>query len=150
MSLHIVRRTRWRIGLIAGGLATLLGAGVVAAVSAHAATGCRVVYSVASQWSGGFVANVDITNLGEPINGWNLAWTFPSGQQVTQVWNATTAPSGSQTVARNVSYNAAIATNGMVSFGFIGSWTGGNNPPTAFALNGVTCDGTTGPTTGEM
>jgi hypothetical protein len=38
---------------------------------------------------GGFQANVTITNLGDRIDGWTLAWTFPTGQKTTQSWNAT-------------------------------------------------------------
>src|SRR5581483_980937 len=97
------------------------------------------------QWSGGFQAGVTITNLGDAVSGWRLAWTFPSGQQVTQVWNATVTFSGAQVTAANVSYNSAIPTNGSVSFGFLGSWSASNTSPTSFALNGVTCTGGTGP-----
>ncbi|GAA4723960.1 hypothetical protein Prum_084450 [Phytohabitans rumicis] len=131
---------------MAGGAAALLAAGVMVAVSAQAAAGCRVTYSVASQWPGGFTGNVAVTNLGDPINGWSLVWTFPNGQAVTQAWNAAVTSSGSQVTARNVSYNAAIATNATVSFGFNGSWTGSNTAPTSFALNGTVCTGSVGGT----
>lgn len=141
-----LRRIRRQIGMIAGGMATLLVAGTVVATSAHAAAGCRVAYTVASQWPGGFTANVDVTNLGDPVNGWALTWAFPSGQQVTQAWNATVTSSGAQTTARNVSYNANVATNATVSFGFNGSWSGGNTAPTSFALNDVSCTGSVGGT----
>ncbi|MEJ3746168.1 cellulase family glycosylhydrolase [Actinomycetes bacterium KLBMP 9797] len=140
-------RNHWRVGLIAGGAATLLAAGTMVAVNAQAAAGCRVAYTVASQWSGGFTANVGVTNLGDPVNGWSLVWTFPSGQQVTQAWNATVTSSGAQVTATNASYNAGIATNATVSFGFNGSWTGSNPVPTSFSLNGVACTGSVGPST---
>ncbi|MFD1150265.1 cellulase family glycosylhydrolase [Saccharothrix hoggarensis] len=129
-------------------MATLLaGMGVVAVTNAEAAAGCKVVYSVPSQWQGGFTGNVAVTNLGDPVSGWRLTWAFPSGQTVTQAWNATVTTSGSQVTATNASYNANIATNGTVSFGFNGSWTGSNTAPTSFALNGVTCTGGTATTT---
>nr|WP_184847466.1 cellulase family glycosylhydrolase [Allocatelliglobosispora scoriae] len=125
---------------------------MITAVSAQAAAGCRVAYAVSSQWTGGFTANVTVTNLGDPLTGWNLAWTFPSGQQVTQAWNATVTSSGAQVTAANMSYNGAVATNATVSFGFNGSWSGSNATPTAFTLNGVTCtggvSGTASPTAG--
>jgi endoglucanase len=143
-----MRRTRWRLGLVAAATAGLVAvAGIVMATSAQAAVGCRVTYSAGSQWPGGFTANVGITNLGDPINGWSLVWTFPSGQQVTQAWNATVTSSGGQATATNASYNGAIATNATVSFGFNGSWSGTNTAPTSFALNGVTCTGSVGGTT---
>jgi len=153
MNLQRLRRTRLRVGLVAGGVAALLVAWGMAAVSAQAAAGCRVTYAVPAQWQGGFTAGVDVTNLGEPVNGWSLAWTFPSGQRVTQAWNATVTSSGDRTTATNAGYNAAIATNATVSFGFNGSWSGSNAAPTSFALNGVTCtgtvDGTTSPSPGQ-
>ena len=138
----------WRRRLVAAGIATLMvGTGLAVATTAQAAAGCRVAYSVPSQWPGGFTANVNITNLGDPINGWRLVWTFPSGQQVTQAWNATITPSGGTVTATNMSYNAAIATNATVSFGFNGSWSGSNTVPASFTLNGVICTGSVGGTT---
>ncbi|GAA0374605.1 hypothetical protein GCM10009541_16320 [Micromonospora gifhornensis] len=143
-----LRRTRWRLGVVGAGVAALLaGVGLVSAGAAHAAAGCRVVYSAPSQWPGGFTANVDLTNLGDPLNGWRLTWTFPSGQRVTQAWNATVTSAGNDVTAANVSYNATLGTNQTVSFGFNGSWSGSNTAPTSFALNGVTCTGSVGPTT---
>ncbi|WP_431729147.1 cellulase family glycosylhydrolase [Verrucosispora sp. TAA-831] len=144
-----LRRTRWRFGLVTSGIAVLLaGVGLVNAGAAYAAAGCRVVYSAPSQWPGGFTANVDLTNLGDPVNGWRLTWTFPSGQRVTQAWNATVTATGNDVTATNVGYNAALGTNQSVSFGFNGTYTGTSNAaPTSFALNGVTCTGSVGPTT---
>jgi len=146
MSSHSVRKIPWRASVVAGGMAALLLAGVVVTTSAQAAAGCRVAYAVSAQWPGGFTANVNVTNLGDPINGWDLAWTFPSGQRVTHPWNATVTSAGSQVTATNMSYNATIATNATVSFGFNGAWSTSNTPPTAFSLNGVACTGNVGPT----
>ncbi|HET9516684.1 MAG TPA: cellulase family glycosylhydrolase, partial [Actinoplanes sp.] len=99
-------------------------------------------------WGGGFQANVDVTNLGDPIAGWRLTWTFPSGQQVGNMWNATATTSGSKVTAADAGYNGALATNATVSFGFVGSWTSSNTTPTSFSLNGVECTGNVGgPTT---
>jgi hypothetical protein len=114
----------------------LAGVGaVVAAPPASAAVGCRVGYTVTATWPGGFGANVTITNLGDPINGWTLVWSYAAGQAVTQAWNATVTQSGSQVTARNVGYNGSLATNGNTSFGFNGSWNGSNPAPTSFTLN---------------
>ncbi|RQW90725.1 cellulose-binding domain-containing protein, partial [Micromonospora chalcea] len=141
------RTARLRVGLVAATAATLVVGTALLATNAQAAAGCRVTYTTASQWPGGFTANVDVTNLGDPVNGWTLRWTFPSGQRVTQAWSATVTSSGADVTATNVGYNGAIATNGTVSFGFNGSWTGANTAPTAFTLNGVACTGGVGGTT---
>ncbi|MBO3095012.1 cellulase family glycosylhydrolase [Cellulomonas dongxiuzhuiae] len=124
-------------------LVALVG-GLLPAVGAQGAAGCRVEYTVPSQWPGGFTADVTVTNLGDALDGWRLAWTFPSGQRVTQSWNATTSTSGGQVVATNAAYNARVASGGSVSFGFLGSWTGSNAAPTTFTLDGVTCTGQVG------
>ncbi|GGN44168.1 aryl-phospho-beta-D-glucosidase BglC (GH1 family) [Actinoplanes campanulatus] len=144
MDVWSARRTRSRAGLVAVLAAALLVAGVTTATSAQAATGCRVMYAVSAQWSGGFTADVRVTNLGDPIAGWNLGWTFASGQRVTQAWNATVSAAGNRVTATNAAWNGSVATGATVSFGFNGSWTGGNPVPESFDLNGVACTGSVG------
>jgi hypothetical protein len=145
-----VNRVRARnAGLVAAGTALLASATAVVALPAGAAAaGCAVNYAVSSQWPGGFGANVTVTNLGDPLTGWTVTWSFGAGQTVTQAWNTSLTQSGAAVTARNVSYNGTVGTNGTVSFGFNGSSTGSNPAPTSFAVNGVTCTGSTGPTTG--
>ncbi|MGB2567002.1 cellulose binding domain-containing protein [Micromonospora citrea] len=145
-----VRKARgpWRSALVLATTTVLAAAGVATAVTAQAAAGCRVDYRVSSEWSGGFNADVTVTNLGDAINGWKLTWTFTGGQQVTQAWNASIPSGTSNITATNVSYNAAVASGGSVSFGFTGSTSGANPSPTTFALNGTTCTGAPAPTTG--
>ncbi|MFI7630491.1 arabinofuranosidase catalytic domain-containing protein [Microbispora rosea] len=127
---------------LAIGLVAVAGAvGALTAPAAHAATGCRVDYSVTNQWPGGFGANVSIDNLGDPVNGWKLTWSFSAGQTITQLWNGTYTQSGSQVTVTNASYNGAIPSGGSTSFGFNGAFNGSNPAPSSFALNGVTCTG---------
>jgi rhamnogalacturonan endolyase len=145
-----LRKAR-RIALVATAATAVAATGTIVAVNAYAAAGCRVDYAIASQWQGGFGANVTITNLGDAVNGWTLTWTYTAGQTVTQAWNATVTQSGSTVSAKDAGYNASIATNGTASFGFNGSWNNSSNPvPASFSLNGTTCTGataTSGPVT---
>jgi endoglucanase len=109
-----------------------------------AAQGCKVDYTVTSQWNGGFQAGVKITNLGDPVSGWSLAVVFPnSSQRVTQGWNATWTQSGATATATNVDWNRTLSTGASTDLGFVGSWSGSNPTPTSFALNGVACTGST-------
>ncbi|HYN96691.1 MAG TPA: cellulose binding domain-containing protein [Pilimelia sp.] len=127
---------------------TVLGAGVYTITAASAATGCRVDYSITNSWQGGFGANVNITNLGDPLTSWRLTWSFGAGQQITQAWNATVTSSGSQFTATNVSYNGSLGTGASTAFGFNGT-SGSTNPePESFSLNGTVCTGAVGATTG--
>ncbi|TDC93314.1 rhamnogalacturonan lyase [Nonomuraea deserti] len=112
---------------------------------AAAAVACEVDYAVATQWSGGFTGNVTIRNVGEPVNGWHLDWSFTAGQRITQAWNATATQNGSAVRAEDAGYNAAIPQGGSTTFGFNASWNGSENPaPASFALNGATCTGDPG------
>ena len=62
--------------------------------SAQAAAGCRVTYTVTNQWPTGFGASVNIDNLGDPVNGWRLTWSFGAGQTITQLWSGSVTQSG--------------------------------------------------------
>jgi poly(3-hydroxybutyrate) depolymerase len=102
---------------------------------------CRATATV-NAWNNGLTANVTVTNTGgSAINGWNLAFTLPSGQTITGGWNATYSPTSGRVTATNVSYNASLAPGASVSFGFQATHSGNNGAPTAYALNGSTCTG---------
>ena len=135
------RSRRTNVAVASAG-AVLLGSAALAVTlpASAAAAGCSVNYT-ATQWQGGFGANVSIKNLGDALSSWSLTWTYGAGQTVTASWNTALTQSGSAVTAKNVSYNGSIGTNGEVSFGFNGSWTGSNPAPTDFALNGVACTG---------
>ncbi|MCW6008759.1 CotH kinase family protein [Micromonospora sp. CPCC 205371] len=92
-------------------------------------SGCTATYSVTSQWTGGFQAEVRVAAGSAPISGWTVTWTFANGQSLSQAWNATVTISGTAVTARNVSYNGALGAGASTTFGFIGSWTGSNGVP---------------------
>jgi len=101
---------------------------------------CRVAYTTQSQWGGGFVAQVTITNTGSSaVNGWTLKFTFPCDQKITSGWNGTPSQSGENVTITNASYNATIAAGASTSLGFQGTWTSSDAAPTAFTLNGNSC-----------
>jgi beta-xylosidase len=141
-----VRLERPRLWLVTAAVAAVTAAGVVTAVSAQAAAGCKVTYTVTNQWQGGFGASVTVDNLGDPVTSWQLTWAFTAGQTVTQLWNGTVSQSGAQVTVANAAWNGGIPAGGSVGFGFNGT-SGSTNPvPATFALNGVTCTGTVPPT----
>ncbi|MEU4423268.1 cellulose binding domain-containing protein [Actinoplanes sp. NPDC024001] len=100
---------------------------------------CRVSYAT-NVWSNGFTANVTVANTGNAaINGWNLAFTLPSGQSVTNSWGTTLSGTSGAVTARNVGYNGAIAAGSSATFGFQGTYSGSFASPSTFTLNGTTC-----------
>ncbi|MCE6998698.1 cellulose binding domain-containing protein [Saccharothrix sp. S26] len=114
---------------------------------AAAAAGCRVDYSVPSQWPGGFGATVAVTNLGDAVSGWRLSWAFRGDERITQSWNGTHTQSGAQVTVANAAWNGGLATGATVSFGFNATTSAPAAVPSSFTLNGVVCTGTTTTTT---
>ena len=128
--------------------AAVLAAALTAAVTisgapeAQAATGCRVDYQVTNEWQGGFIAALNVTNLGDAVNGWRLTWSFGAGQTVSQSWNGTVRQSGAQVTVDNVAYNGSLGTGASAGVGFVAN--GPTAPvPSDFALNGTACTGST-------
>ncbi|GAA2337087.1 cellulose binding domain-containing protein [Dactylosporangium salmoneum] len=98
-----------------------------ASASPSASTGtsaCTATYKVTNQWQGGFQAEVTVKAT-TAITGWTTRFTFANGEQVTQSWNATLTQSGAAVTASNVAWNGTLAAGATVSYGFIGSGTGG-------------------------
>ncbi|MFJ3309862.1 PHB depolymerase family esterase [Streptomyces sp. NPDC086549] len=103
------------------------------------AGGCKVTVTT-NAWNTGLTASVTVTNTGTTaVDGWRLGFTLPSGQTITNGWNATYSPASGAVTATNVSYNAAIAPNGSVGIGYQATHTGNSAAPTAYTLNGTTC-----------
>ncbi|GHF47845.1 cellulase family glycosylhydrolase [Streptomyces griseosporeus] len=103
-------------------------------------TGCSVAYRVAGEWPGGFQGEITVRNTGTTaVNGWTLAFTFPSGQTVTNMWGGTPTQTGAAVTVASASYTAAIPAAGSVSVGFTGTKGTANTAPTSFTLNGRTC-----------
>jgi len=110
---------------------------------------CQVTYTKSWEGGNGFGANVVITNNGPAItNGWTLVFNFPNGQRLQNGWPVSfTQPAGSATltIASNAAWNQSIGSGGSFTAGFNGTFSGTNNSPTAFTLNGTACNGGTTP-----
>jgi endoglucanase len=106
---------------------------------------CQVTYTKSWEGGNGFGASIAITNTGPAItNGWTLLFSFPNGQRVGNGWPVSfsqPANSAQVTVASNAQWNQSIANGATFTAGFNGTFSGANNPPTTFTLNGTTCNG---------
>jgi cellulase/cellobiase CelA1 len=113
---------------------------VVTTTTPPPARTCRVAYRTTAEWTGGFVAEVTVTNTGTtPVDGWTLAFTAGGDQQITSAWHATVSQAGAEVTLTAASWNRAIAPGGSVTAGLIGRWSAGNAPPTSATLNGSAC-----------
>jgi hypothetical protein len=100
----------------------------------------RVTYKTGSQWSGGFVADVTVTNTGTTaVDGWALAFTFGGDQRITNAWNATFTQTGADATLTGATWNRAIPPGGTVQAGLMGTWRASAAPPTTATLNGAPC-----------
>ncbi|MEZ0114564.1 endoglucanase [Catenulispora sp. EB89] len=94
-------------------------------------SGCTAAYAVSNQWNNGFTATVTITNTGTAAtHSWQVGWTWPSSQQVSNAWNATESHSGQNETFTAVSSDAVVAPGATTSFGFQASYSGTNPAPT--------------------
>jgi cellulase/cellobiase CelA1 len=93
---------------------------------------CSATYSVVNTWPGGFQAQLVVDNTGSAtLNSWQLGWTFPDGQAVTDLWNGSYTQSGGSVTVTNESYNGTLAPGASTTLGFNGSWSGSNTSPSS-------------------
>ena len=84
--------------------------------------GCTATWSVTNSWSGGFQLGFTVTDSGTAaISGWNVGYSWPGSQTISQIWNATETQSGAAVTASNLSYNGALSPGGSTTFGLLGS-----------------------------
>jgi hypothetical protein len=109
---------------------------------------CAVDYTIANDWGSGATVSVDVINNDSvPIDGWMLEWTFPGNQQITNLWGGSYTQNDTSVAVTNASWNRVIGANGgSVNFGFNVQYSGANEIPAQFTLNGVVCGGQPGPT----
>ncbi|WP_433294851.1 cellulose binding domain-containing protein [Actinoplanes sp. CA-030573] len=101
---------------------------------------CTVAYKSTSEWPGGFVAEVTVTNQRTTaVDNWTLVLTAGGDQRVTSAWNATVQQAGATITLTGERWNRTIAAGGSVTAGMLGRWTASNARPTAAVLNGAAC-----------
>ncbi|MBO4209309.1 cellulose binding domain-containing protein, partial [Micromonospora echinofusca] len=102
-------------------------------------TGCTVVYTP-NAWTGGFTAEIRVTNRGGALNGWTVSFTAGAGVQLSNGWNGRWSQSGQQLTVSNESWNGSVPGGGTINVGFQGTYTGSSLPaPSGFTLNGTPC-----------
>ena len=88
-------------------------------------SGCSAAYSVVNSWSGGYQAQVVVTNTGSgTLNGWQLEWAFPGSEDITNLWNGTCTQSGAQVTVSNASYDGSLAPGATATVGFTANGSG--------------------------
>jgi len=107
-----------------------------AAVSASS-TGngsCIATIAIASHWSNqgtsGLTSNVTVQAKSGNLSSWQVRFTLPTGEKITNSWNVVTTGSSGQVTAGNETYNGNLAAGQSTSFGFQASSSGSDLLPT--------------------
>ena len=112
-----------------------------ATTQAAAAGGCHVSYLDQNDWGAGFTGALSITNNGSTAwTSWTVTWSYSGSQQIYQSWDGNYTQSGQQVAIANAAWNGSVAAGGTVSgIGWNANYSGTNNNPTTFYVNGVLC-----------
>jgi cellulose 1,4-beta-cellobiosidase len=114
----------------------------VMATTSTPGVSCHISYSIQSSWGTGFDAAINITNTGSTaISSWTLTWTWSGNQQLTQANGSTGSQSGQNVTLTSLSWDGSIAAGATLSgdVSIAASYSGTNNNPTTFYLNGSQC-----------
>jgi hypothetical protein len=100
---------------------------------------CVARQTVQSQWPGGYVASVQITNASpSALTGWSFAWTFPGTQQVSNLWGAQSwTQTGPRVTLAGPPWAPIAGNGGTATVGFVGQGVPGNLA--AVTLDGMSC-----------
>ncbi|HEV7965386.1 MAG TPA: cellulose binding domain-containing protein [Actinoplanes sp.] len=143
-----MHRSRLRLAIYLGAALLAVGGGVGAAVAAttpKAAGGLTATFSKDSDWGTGYQARYTIKNTGgAAVTGWQLAFGLPAGAKLGSFWDAAITTSGGTSTAKDRGYNATIPAGATTMFGFI---VAGSGVPTTCTINGISCTGSSAPTT---
>lgn len=98
-----------------------------------------VNYKIVEDWGHGAIVSVTITNNATtPINGWTIKWNFTGNQHINGIWSGNFVQTGNAVTVTNTTSNSTIPANGgSINFGFNLSYTGTNQVPATFNVNGT-------------
>lgn len=103
--------------------------------------GTSASFAITNSWATGYNGEITITNhRPAAVNGWTLEFDFPG--TMTNSWNGSvTSNVGARYVVREGGYNAGIAANASVTFGFTANPATAAEPPVNFLANGGNAGG---------
>jgi len=105
---------------------------------------CQVTYGVRDAWNTGFVVDVSVVNHQGNLNAWDVTFTLPTGQKITDIWNGNKSASEGFIKIVNNSNNGHVNNGANIAFGFVVNHSGQKGIPTDIRLNGKLCDGQIG------
>ena len=99
---------------------------------------------VSSDWTGGYCANVTVTNSGSSaVTAWTAVIQL-NQSTMSSIWSATGTQSGTLLTTVGVDFNSALAAGASTTFGFCANATGTSYHPTTVTVTGTSGGGTPG------
>jgi endoglucanase len=114
---------------------------LISSGAAGAAPSCAATHVTRDDWTGGFVADIVVTNIGSStVSGWNASWTYGSPVALANAaWGANITISGNTVTGVDNGSHPTLAPGASVSFGLPLSYTGAKPMPGRVTVSGVNC-----------
>jgi cellulase/cellobiase CelA1 len=74
------------------------------------------------------------------IRSWTLRFAFTGNQRIGNGWAATWTQSGAEVRAEAPGWNRVLAAGAATTIGFSADYSGPNQRPATFTLNGIPCE----------
>ena len=101
---------------------------------------CTVRFQRTGSWSGGFGANVVLTNTGATPLAWSsLQWSFVTDQAVTTSWGGSVTQTAADVAVVPAAYNSVLQPGKSVTIGLNASSAWAGAAPEQFRVNGLAC-----------
>lgn len=91
---------------------------IVSSTASQLSLAAECQYEVIDEWSTGFKAEISIINHDDPINDWQLSWSWSDGSTLNNSWNATLNCASGNCVATPPSWLPVIHREQTYTFGF--------------------------------
>ncbi|HTX00437.1 MAG TPA: cellulose binding domain-containing protein [Acidimicrobiales bacterium] len=112
------------------------------------AVSLQASFDETSSWSGGYVGQYTITNVGHvATTTWQLDFDLPAGASLVDYWNGQATSSGAEVRASPAGWNGSIAPGSSTTFGFQVTATGaaGDAAPNGCSIDASSCAGGSAP-----
>ncbi|GAA3753430.1 hypothetical protein GCM10022225_42640 [Plantactinospora mayteni] len=136
--MRLISVRRWSTAVAALALAATAEL-AAPATPARAAVACQVDFT-ATTWTGGYLGDARIRNLGDvPWTSLLVEFTLPPNHQLASSGNYSVQILGQNVRAQSIPGMTPVPPGGTTSFGFVARYTGIYQPPFNWRVNGATC-----------
>ncbi|GAB3173667.1 hypothetical protein GCM10027059_45100 [Myceligenerans halotolerans] len=80
---------------------------------------CTATVETVGSWPGGWQGRATVTAGDAALDGWDVAWQIPDGQEVSHAWQVEWDQAGATFTASDAGYNAEVPARASRTFGFV-------------------------------